>query len=100
MVVLLPDKEIQFTHFLRDLKHNSITSILNLLRQRTVDLSLPRFTINYSTKLTSILKKVIIFAILFCYIQNLYLIIIKLCPTITINSLAVHIFKDAQFTIF
>lgn len=58
MIILLPDEQIPFTHFLKDLQHNSLPTIINLLQQRIVDLYLPRFTMNYSTKLSTVLKKV------------------------------------------
>ncbi|VVC44583.1 Serpin domain,Serpin, conserved site [Cinara cedri] len=57
MIVLLPDEQIPFTHFLKDLKHNSLPTIINSLQPRNVDLQLPRFTMSYSTKLSTVLKK-------------------------------------------
>lgn len=58
MIVLLPDENTTFLQLLKDLQHNPFSKILNSLYQRTVNLYLPRFTVNYSTKLSSALKKV------------------------------------------
>lgn len=58
MIILLPDEHIPFAHFLKDLQHNSLPTIINSLQQKTIDLYLPRFTISYSTKLLTVLKKV------------------------------------------
>lgn len=61
MLVLLPDENTTFLQLLKDLQHNPFSKILNSLYQRTVNLYLPRFTVNYSTKLSSALKKVWIY---------------------------------------
>lgn len=58
MVILLPDENITMTQLLRDLTHNPLPKIVNGLRNRTVNLYLPRFSINFSTKLSTVLKKV------------------------------------------
>lgn len=58
MLILLPDENITFLQLLKDLQHNSLSKIIHLLRQRIVDLYLPQFTVNYSTKLSTVLKKV------------------------------------------
>ncbi|XP_060838145.1 uncharacterized protein LOC132920091 [Rhopalosiphum padi] len=58
MLVLLPDENTTFSQLLKDLQHNPFSKILNSLYQRNVNLYLPRFTINYSTKLSSALKKI------------------------------------------
>lgn len=58
MLVLLPDENTTFLQLLKDLQHNPFSKILNSLYQRTVNLYLPRFTVNYSTKLSSALKKI------------------------------------------
>lgn len=58
MIILLPDENMPLTQLLKDLQHNPISKIISTLVLRTVNLSLPRFSINYSTKLTSNLKKV------------------------------------------
>lgn len=58
MLILLPDENITMVQLLKDLTHNPLTKIVNSIRQRTVNLYLPRFTMNYSTTLSTILKKV------------------------------------------
>lgn len=58
MVILLPDENISFLQLLKDLQHNPIPKVINSLHQRTVNLYLPRFEINYSTRLSTVLKKV------------------------------------------
>lgn len=58
MVVLLPDENITFVQLLKDLQHNPVSKIVNSLHKRTVNLYLPQFKMNYSTKLSTVLKKV------------------------------------------
>jgi len=58
MIILLPDENVTMVQLLKDLTHNPLTKIVNSLRQRSVNLYLPRFSMNYSTKLSTILKKV------------------------------------------
>lgn len=65
MIILLPDENVSYSQFLKNLPHNSIAKIINLLRQRNVNLHIPRFTFNYSTKLSTVLKKVIIYLIIY-----------------------------------
>ncbi|XP_050443090.1 uncharacterized protein LOC126847092 [Adelges cooleyi] len=57
MVLLLPDENTNLLQLIKDLQHNPLVKISNSLHKRTVNLYLPRFTINYYSKLSSILKK-------------------------------------------
>ncbi|XP_022170552.1 uncharacterized protein LOC111033912 [Myzus persicae] len=58
MLILLPDENTSTVQVLKDSQHNPFSKILNSIYQRTVNLYLPRFKINYSTKLSSVLKKI------------------------------------------
>lgn len=58
MLILLPDENITFVQLLKDLHHNPLTKILKAMYERNINLYMPRFTINFSTKLSSALKKV------------------------------------------
>lgn len=58
MIILLPDENVTMIQLLKDLTHNPLTKLVNSLHQRTVNLYLPRFSIKYSTKLSTILRKV------------------------------------------
>ncbi|CAI6364777.1 unnamed protein product [Macrosiphum euphorbiae] len=57
MLILLPDENTSTVQVLKDSQHNSFSKILNSIDERTVNLSLPRFKIDFSTKLPSVLKK-------------------------------------------
>lgn len=58
MVILLPEENNTMTQLLKDLTHNPLPKIVDSLRNRIVNLYLPRFSINFSTKLSTVLKKV------------------------------------------
>lgn len=58
MIVILPNEDVSFLQFVKNLQHNNIHEILNSLKKKHVNLSLPQFKIDYSTKLSTILKKV------------------------------------------
>jgi len=58
MLILLPDENTSIVQVLKDSQHNSFSKILYSIDERTVNLSLPRFKIDFSTKLPSVLKKV------------------------------------------
>ncbi|VVC24384.1 Serpin domain,Serpin, conserved site [Cinara cedri] len=57
MIVILPDEDISLLQLVKNLQHNNLSMILNSLEQNHVDLYLPRFKIDYSTKLSTVLKK-------------------------------------------
>ncbi|XP_050519956.1 uncharacterized protein LOC126893625 [Daktulosphaira vitifoliae] len=57
MFLLLPDENNNLLQLTKDLQHNPLTRILTMLHSRVVHLQLPRFTVNYYSKLSSTLKK-------------------------------------------
>lgn len=58
MIIILPNEDISFLQFAKNLQYNNLSVLLNSLEEKHVNLTLPQFKIEYSTKLSTVLKKV------------------------------------------